>query len=206
MRTWDIRLAEFVSRLLHPLWMPFYAMLLLWFVEPLVNIAIPPSYLPRLSLMVFLYTALLPLIFAFVLRKLGLIKSLEMETAKERRFPYLFTAVCYFLCYFQMAGNHALILYALVLLGATVSILALMLVNLGMKASAHLVGVGGTAGVFAGLQWSLGLNYGFLVAALLVVAGLLASARLILKAHSEVEVYLGFILGFLPVFLLLMRL
>jgi hypothetical protein len=206
MRTWDLRLAEFVSRILHPLWMPFYAMLLLWFVEPMVNIAIPANYLPRLSLLVFLYTALLPLIFALVLRKLGLIKSLEMETAKERRFPYLFTAVCYFLCYFQMAGNHALGLYALVLLGATVSILALLLVNLRVKVSAHLVGVGGTAGVFAGLQWSLGLNYGILVAALVLVAGLLASARLRLKAHSEAEVYVGFILGFCSEFLLLMQL
>jgi hypothetical protein len=206
MKTWDLRLADFVSRLLHPLWMPFYAMLLLWFVEPMVNIAIPANYLPRLSLLVFLYTALLPLIFALVLRKLGLIKSLEMETAKERRFPYLFTAVCYFLCYFQMAGNHALGLYALVLLGATVSILALLLVNLRVKVSAHLVGVGGTAGVFAGLQWSLGLNYGILVAALVLVAGLLASARLRLKAHSEAEVYVGFILGFCSEFLLLMQL
>ena len=206
MRTWDLRLAEFVSRILHPLWMPFYAMLLLWFVEPMVNIAIPANYLPRLSLLVFLYTALLPLIFALVLRKLGLIKSLEMETAKERRFPYLFTAVCYFLCYFQMAGNHALGLYALVLLGAAVSILALLLVNLRVKVSAHLVGVGGTAGVFAGLQWSLGLNYGILVAALVLVAGLLASARLRLKAHSEAEVYVGFILGFCSEFLLLMQL
>jgi hypothetical protein len=206
MKTWDLRLADFVSRLLHPLWMPFYAMLLLWFVEPMVNIAIPANYLPRLSLLVFLYTALLPLIFALVLRKLGLIKSLEMETAKERRFPYLFTAVCYFLCYFQMAGNHALGLYALVLLGATVSILALLLVNLRVKVSAHLVGVGGTAGVFAGLQWSLGLNYGILVAALVLVAGLLASARLRLQAHSEAEVYVGFILGFCTEFLLLMQL
>ena len=206
MRTWDLRLAEFVSRILHPLWMPFYAMLLLWFVEPMVNIAIPANYLPRLSLLVFLYTALLPLIFALVLRKLGLIKSLEMETAKERRFPYLFTAVCYFLCYFQMAGNHALGLYALVLLGATVSILALLLVNLRVKVSAHLVGVGGTAGVFAGLQWSLGLNYSILVAALVLVAGLLASARLRLQAHSEAEVYVGFILGFCTEFLLLMQL
>jgi len=70
-----------------------------------------------------------------------------------------------------------------------------LLLYLNFKTSLHLVGISGFTTFMVLLSLNYNLNLIYLIASLLFLNGLLATARLILKAHSPIELLIGFILG-----------
>ena len=71
--------------------MPLYAFGLLIYTNPYINMMVPDSskYFTLGILVVF--TIILPILTAIVFKLFGLIDSLFMKTAEERRWPFLLT-------------------------------------------------------------------------------------------------------------------
>jgi hypothetical protein len=88
-------------------------------------------------------------------------------------------------------------LYLKFFLGAFFAIAVLLIgASLSQKISAHLAGLGGVCGMLYSISvvtFTETLTW-LLVA--IVVSGLVASARLILKSHTGIELISGFLLGF----------
>jgi membrane-associated phospholipid phosphatase len=81
--------------------------------------------------------------------------------------------------------------------GGGVSVLLTAIINLKYKISAHTVGIGGLIGSL--MMISLVLKYNAVpeIAILFLIAGIIATCRLYLDAHSPKQIYAGFALGLL---------
>ena len=154
----------------------------------------------------FLSTFCFPVFCAFVLLKLKLIDSLEMRTKEERRFPYLASAIFYFSeSYFLMRLDLPVVVQA-IMMGATLLIVILMLINIFRKISAHMAGIGGLCGIILAVSYRLQISIPLTLISVFLVAGLVAYSRLRLNAHDPAEVYSGFFLGLLVQLIFLLTL
>jgi membrane-associated phospholipid phosphatase len=189
-------LARVISLLFHPVFMPTISFVVVLFSGELSIFALPNSIRTLVILMVSINTCLLPIVFSFTLKRFGFIKTMEMDTTNERWIPYMFTTILYLLTYFLLRKAQLSTSVYLMQLGGILALTLTTLINFKWKISAHLVGIGGLTGTFYGLQFITNQNYlwHFLIG--LTMAGIVASARLVLKAHTPAQVYAGFLLGF----------
>ena len=81
-------------------------------------------------------------------------------------------------------------------LGAIYTLVITTLITIKWKISLHMIGMGGAVGVFLALQVLYGGLYSVLLLSIFI-SGLLAYARLELKAHNTQQVYFGFMISFL---------
>lgn len=159
-----------------------------------------------LILMIFFSTFLIPAAGILMLKPLGFIDTYQMETQKERHGPYIISAIFYLWVLKNVMTKGILPeLYTSFLLGATLGLLLAFFVNIFFKISAHGIGMGGLvmALLFTGWRWgstslplgpfSLSLNLILWIA--VAIAGMVGTARLVLKAHEPGQVYSGFLVG-----------
>ena len=152
---------------------------------------------------VFLNTFIIPVVISMLLLKKGVISSLQMTTAHERRFPFLVTALFYFFTYYILQKAPLPPIFYLIILGATLSVVITLIINLSWKISAHMVGIGGLLGAVIGVSMRFMLDMQMLVIGLIMCAGLIGFARLKLNEHEPGQVYWGFLLGLLCELLLI---
>ncbi len=143
----------------------------------------------------------MPALLIFLLYRLGFLRSLTLDDRADRHLPYLFTGLIYSGLTFLFARRLQAVSevapeMALVLGSITLSILLVALISLSWKISAHGVGIGGTLGALLGVLSKFGETelFGF-VLLFVLLAGLLASARLHLNAHTPLQVAAGLALG-----------
>ncbi|TXD54165.1 MULTISPECIES: hypothetical protein [unclassified Polaribacter] len=143
--------------------------------------------------LVFTVTYLIPLLILILFKKLKVTKSYEPNTIKERKLPVALMIVLFYLLGNTTShiGNLALLFYATSF--GLVFIYILFFFNI--KASIHLLSLGLFAGFFMILSIIYAQSYILLIMILLLLSGVLASARLNLKAHTTKEIYIGFFIG-----------
>ncbi len=138
------------------------------------------------------------------MKRKQLITTLEIKEQKERTLPY-FMVFLYYLLTYTVLRNTGLpsIVFSLIFSGVVGAGLAL-LVNFSWKISAHSIGVGGLVGAYSGLVLSRTSSSQLLIL-LWLLAGAVLSARLILKAHTNSQVYVGFLSGFFVALVLVLN-
>jgi membrane-associated phospholipid phosphatase len=195
--------AKTLSYLFHPLFMPLLGVIFIFYSGSYV------SYLPgdvkRIILLVVAANTLgLPLIMMPLFVQFGAVKSLAMETNKERILPLTFTLIPYVLSVYFLIKLPIPFIIASFMLGASLAVASCLIISYWWKISIHLVGIGGLVGFLIAFSIRLYTDvFPFLLIAIFV-AGLLASARLYSKAHKPTQVYTGFILGFLIMLLVIL--
>lgn len=184
--------ATFFSYVVHPALVPLIGVAIIVFFSPHYT---PRPILVTLLIYVFVGTYFFPLLMALLLKKLGLISSLHLGDANERRLPYLSAGLFYFITAqslrnFPVPETISQFLFA----GVIILGIGFMLLSI-VKASIHLAGIGALIGLIFYLSNSYYQNMLFALALLFLLSGLVATARLVLHAHKPIEVYLGFFVG-----------
>jgi membrane-associated phospholipid phosphatase len=197
------KFAKIISYFLHPLLMPTYGFTLILFTKNYFSTFTPLNLKLIILAVTFVFTFLLPTINALILLKMGRIRSLEMETSKERMVPYGSTALYYFALYYLFYNADFPSVFKIVVLGAAISILLTLFINLKWKISAHSIGIGGVAGAMLGITYRLQIDMHWILMLVIVCAGFVGYARLKLNAHNPSQVYAGFGLGFIVEVLLM---
>jgi len=195
--------AKTLSILLHPLLMPLIGIVFIFYSGSYV------SYLPgdvkRIILLVVGANTLgLPLLMMPLFIQFGVVKSLAMESNKERILPLTFTLIPYILSVYFLIKLPIPFVIAAFMLGASLVVASCLIISYWWKISIHMVGIGGLVGFI--IAFSIRLNT-FILPYLIIAtlfAGLLASARLQSKAHRPIQVYTGFVLGFLIMLLVIL--
>ncbi|HEY0091062.1 MAG TPA: hypothetical protein VGB43_01130 [Flavobacterium sp.] len=184
------------SYLFHPLFIPVLALIYFFILD--VNILVPAEkYL--LLIQVVIVTILIPISFYFLLRSLGKIDSAMAHETRERKAPLLMHALLVYLLLRQSVTFDMVPELYYFFLGVLLSTMAaLVLLFFELKVSLHMMGMGGFLFFVIGIGIHNGHNIGNLAAFWLVMAGLTASSRLVLKAHSFRELMFGFFFGILP--------
>lgn len=150
-----------------------------------------------ISSMIFSFSFLLPVINIYILYRLNRISSLRLEDQKERTFPYVLTSCFYFGLFYLFLDLSVWPSIKVLIFGGGLSILLTAFINLKYKISAHMVGIGGLLGSLIVLSYVLKYNAVPQIAFLVLLAGVIATCRLYLKAHQPRQIYSGFFLGLL---------
>ena len=212
--------AFILSVIFHPLLVPTYMLLTLLWVNPfLFGVPSPGEPLALQTLvMIFLYTFAIPGIAILIMKGLDMIDSITMEDRMDRIGPYLLVGILYLWVYYNLTNQSSIPpIFSAFLLGATIGLFLAFFLNLFTKISAHAVGMGGLSAVvlITALQFSPGsfslhlFGYDYRVSTTLLLlltillAGLVGTSRLRLKAHEPIDVYGGYLVGFAAQFIAL---
>jgi membrane-associated phospholipid phosphatase len=125
------------------------------------------------------------------------IGDIYLKKREDRIYPFAITALFYFLSYYLIRQLPLYDVFAMFLLGSTFIVVFSLLISFFWKISTHLMGIGGLLGGLTGIAIRLNLDFTAMIILGLVVSGLLGFARLKLNAHKPLQVYAGFLLGFL---------
>jgi hypothetical protein len=184
---------KFISYLFHPVFIPFFGTCLYFLIFPL-NI---DSYQVQVVLTyIFLGTVLAPLLFLKVLKHFKLIENFQIPSVNDRKLPSLFFLLVSFAATKILSSYRILPDLTIMFIGITfISLIAYFFISLKFKISLHAISIGGVIGVILALSKLYRMNLIFLISILFLIAGIIITSRLKLKAHNNLEVYLGFTIG-----------
>jgi membrane-associated phospholipid phosphatase len=164
------------------------------------HFALLPFEIKRLVyIIVFTSTFLLPVSLLPLFLQIKLIKSFEMETARERIYPALTSSAFFLLAYFLLNRLNVSVLIETFLLSSLVAILISVAISFFWKISLHALAVGGVSGLIIAMMFKYGSDLLPLLSVMIIISGLVAMARLFLNAHSPAQIYAGYFLGLIIV-------
>jgi hypothetical protein len=175
------RIAQILSIIFHPLWMPLIIYISVRSIDPYYIAPTEADYFVFLLLGI---NIVAPAISMLVMIKYGMLSSIELRNRKERFGPYLLVIFYYILSYVMLRwkGPYLPDTVFSFFLSVIVSLIISLSINSVWKISVHMLAQGG---VFDTIYPALSL----------LMAGLTASSRLYLDAHTHGQVYAGFCLG-----------
>ncbi|MGA2822336.1 MAG: hypothetical protein ABSE72_02305 [Bacteroidales bacterium] len=196
------RIAKMFTLVFHPLFIPFYMLLILLNVNTFFAMMIPVKAKLLLSGLVFLTTILLPLLIVFLLYRLKMVKSFNLESREERIYPLLAVAVFYYITYYLLKSFPISFIFSYYMLGSTFLTILAMIISFYRKISLHMIGIGGMLGLLMGLSLNLNLDLTWFVVGAIILGGFLGFARIQSNSHKPSEIYSGFLVGAGVMFLL----
>lgn len=147
---------------------------------------------------IFTTTYIIPVLLVFFLKRFGLIEDYHLKSIGERKFPVLFMALLFFLLGKLLLDPGFVDLLAYSFFGCGIGlIMVYLLFPLKIKASLHTLGIAGLIAFACILSYQFELNLLILISSLFILFGIIAVARLKVGAHESLEVYIGFLIGFI---------
>jgi hypothetical protein len=160
---------------------------------------IPEEVMHAKLISLFILTVILPLLLFFLLKTLGKVKSIKLETTKERIYPLLLNCVIIILVLKRIVAPSQVIELYFFFLGILISNLTcLLLAILKIKASIHMIAISGVLMFFIALSIHFSININGTLALMSIVIGAVATSRLHLKAHTFIELIVGVFIGLIP--------
>jgi len=191
----ELRLARILSYLLHPLLIPTYTTLFLLSRPPSLSSSISPEAKIWLTILVFVFTFLLPTVIILLMYHFRLVDSPELDKPQQRTIPLIFTFISYYGLLYVIRDSNLPDYFLFIIYGSLFTLLVGLLINLAYKISQHTLAWGALSGLFAGLAIHQGLDMTMIICLIILISGLVGYARLRLNAHTPAQVYLGFITG-----------
>ena len=187
--------ARLVSGIFHPLFALTIALFLGITFDTTLNALFNPEMLKVTFIILILGTIAFPLVNIFLLKRYGAVSSYELPHRKERFYPLVTTLIYYVLVYILIQrGRLPEVFYSMCMASIATMALAIAL-NSFMKVSLHSLASGGVLGIMLGLFHRHDTGNTGLLISLILLLGLVGSARLASQSHSQSEVYIGGILG-----------
>ncbi|MFP4556482.1 MAG: hypothetical protein ACLFNU_06395 [Bacteroidales bacterium] len=190
--------AQVVSILFHPLIMPSLGLLYLLTFGSSVFM-LPYEAKRVIVIIVAINTLALPLLMIPLFYRLNVVKSLQMHSHRERLIPLAFTLIPYIFSFYFLTRLPIVNEIPGFVLGATITLALAFIVSIWWKISLHMIGIGGIAGMLFALSYRFSVDVVWHLVIVIVVAGILAWARLAANAHKPVQVYTGFITSWIIV-------
>lgn len=202
--------SHIISTIFHPLFVLSYALLLILLVNPYLFAVSNEKVLGLLVFSVVSLSLLFPLLATLMMKGLGLIKSLEMEDKKERIGPMIVTVIFYMWLFANFRSNTFVPdAFRFFVLGSTISLCLAFVINTLSKISLHTVAMGGLLMGFVLIRYNfthetftmtvMGQPYmlqtNIVLLAIILIAGAVGTARLLLQAHKPNEIYGGYFIG-----------
>lgn len=188
------RFSKILSYLFHPMLMPSLGTFFILNVVPHHSL-LPFSIKRIVYIVVFASTCLLPLSLLPLFLQTKVIKSFEMETSRERIAPALSSAIFFFLGYFLLFRLNISSLIESFLLASFFAVILSAVISIFWKISLHALAIGGVTGLILALIFRYGIDLLLLLSIMVLISGIVATARLYLKAHTPLQVLIGYLVG-----------
>ena len=185
-----IYLARIISMLFTPFYLPLVGLIALFFLSYLK--LLPLSYRLQVLVIVYFFTILLPTYLIHFYRRYQGWTLIELGHKERRMVPYALSILCYMACVWVMKNMHIPHFMCSIVIAALLVQVVCAMINVWWKISTHTAAIGGVAGALLAFANVFGYNPVWWLCAVLVIAGLLGSARMILRQHSLPQVVAGF--------------
>ena len=151
-----------------------------------------------------LLTILLPILLYFLLKTLHKVNSVQLQSTRERILPLVLNCIIIFIVVQRVLPQNELIELYCFFIGILLSTLAcLMLTILKFKVSIHMIASAGVLMFFIAISIHYNININGSIAIFCILIGAIATSRLHLKAHTNTELIMGFIIGLIPQIIML---
>lgn len=194
------KILPFFSYVFHPIFIPILGTL--FYILYSDNFYSKDFY-NLLLLQVVIITFFLPLAFFYLLRTFGKVDTIMLSDLSQRKMPLLMqiilTAV---LIQKSVTIDRFPELYFFFLGGIGSTFIAFALIFVKIKASIHMIAMSALSFFVIGLSMHNELNIIYTIASLFLITGIVASSRLVMKAHTIEELIIGYAAGMLPQVLL----
>lgn len=195
------KLAKIISIIFHPILIPTLGLLLL------LNSGFYFSMLSwdakrYILLVVFFSTGILPMLSVAILA-LNPRFDINMQNSRDRIIPLLFSSAFYYLGYMLLNKMKAFPVFKIFMIASVLVILLLLVISIKWKISTHMAAMGALAGTFFALSFRSGVNPAGPILLVILISGIVGSARLILQKHSLWQITTGFLSGFLILYLVI---
>ena len=203
-------LSKVVSVVFQPLFLPIYAFLLYVTIDHHSTFLIRSEQASTqfnyiLSIQILL-AVIIPIGSLYVMYRSNIITSMSLPDRKERIPVLIITLFYYLLTYYFLRKIHVTNLdflgaFMSFLTGGIILTALSLMITFFWKISIHAIGISGLAGAFLGFSELLfpiqnGEEITIINILLLILVGVVCSARLHLKAHSFLQIIGGITLGF----------
>lgn len=191
----SVKLAKFVSIIFHPVLLPTLGFLLL-FISGFYDSMLTTDAKRFILLVIFFSTATLPML-AIAIISLNSKFDVLMPNSRERIIPLLFTSVFYYIGFILLGRIHFIPMFKLYMIASVLLIVALLLISFKWNISIHMAATGALTATFFALSFRGGVNPVNAILIMVLVSGLVGTARLVLNKNSLLQVAAGYVLGFI---------
>ena len=187
----------YTARVISAVFNPFYLALVglfCLFTFSYLNL-LPLGFRLQVLALVFVFTILMPTLLIRLYRYSNGWSLLELGHKHRRLVPYAISIICYLACYWLIDRVNIFHIVATILMSALLIQIICAIVNVWWKISTHTAAIGGVAGALVAFAEKFFFNPVWWLCLVLIVAGILGSARMILRQHSLPQVLVGFAIG-----------
>ena len=185
----------FTARLMSMIFTPFYLPivgLIALFIFSYMSL-LPMMYKLVMLAMVYLLTVVAPSLLIHLYRLCQGWTSHELGRKERRLVPYIISIVCYFACFFWMEYRNTPRVISIIVVVALTIQMVCALINIWWKISTHTAAIGGVAGGLVSYSIAFSFNPLWWLCFVLILAGAVGTARMILRQHSLSQVVTGFL-------------
>ena len=194
-----MKTAKIISIIGHPIFHPTWMMILLLLSG--ITRFTPGNDWMFLTI-TFSMTCLLPALVIVMLKRWHFIESYEMDERDDRLGPLFIMVLCLFVTLRFFNKMPLFSIFNFYLTTVIVTTILAFVITFFWKISLHALGWGNlTACLFIMTTASMRLYLLYFIGSI-VIAGIVAAARLKLKSHSNAQIYSGFAMGFATVIII----
>ena len=193
--------ARIMSMIFTPFYLPIVGLIAL-FIFSYMSL-LPMMYKLVMLAMVYLLTVVAPSLLIHLYRLCQGWTSHELGRKERRLVPYIISIVCYFACFFWMEYRNTPRVISIIVVVALTIQMVCALINIWWKISTHTAAIGGVAGALLAYSISFSFNPIWWLCLVLILAGMVGTARMILRQHSLSQVVTGFFIGLICAFLVI---
>lgn len=185
--------ARIMSMIFTPFYLPIVGLIAL-FIFSYMSL-LPMMYKLVMLAMVYLLTVVAPSLLIHLYRLCQGWTSHELGRKERRLVPYIISIVCYFACFFWMEYRNTPRGISIIVVVALTIQMVCALINIWWKISTHTAAIGGVAGGLVSYSIAFSFNPLWWLCFVLILAGAVGTARMILRQHSLSQVVTGFLVG-----------
>ncbi len=190
--------AQIISYLFHPLFIPTYVFIFLVVQFPYEFTDITEWKLKLKIFSMFWMTAFFPAFAVFLMWRLKLSESIFLRTQKERIIPYFITMFFYWWMYYLSKNQtDQPIVLQFFFFGIFCTTIVGVIINNFIKISLHTIAAGSALAALFLFSFYYQTHLGLALVFVILLNGLIATARLFVSNHTNLEIYAGFALGIL---------
>jgi len=193
-------LAKFISVIFHPLLFPTYYLLIILNLDFTFSLFIPEKGKWLVAGLVFIATFLLPVLVTEILG--WKFKRFFSINGGDERSLNLATAIFFYITtYYFLTGIQLTPMFTIFILGATTLLVLTVIISSVWRISVYMISTGALFGAFLCIAIVLKTDLLLLLITLIFLAGFIGYSRLKTTGHTPMQVYSGFLLGTIMMYL-----
>lgn len=194
-------LLKSISFIFHPLLMPLLGVIFYFSKTPRF---IPEPIIKAKLFSVTILTVILPILLYYLLKTLNRVESVYLETTDERKLPLLLNCLIIILVLIRVLPQNEIPELYFFFIGILISTITCFVLAVSkFKASIHMIASAGFFMFAVALAIHFKININGTIALMCIILGAIATSRLHLKAHTSIELLIGFFVGLMPQLILL---